>query len=380
MSLIAYTAPRRSHQLFAAALLCQALAQLAKGSAVVLPLLFLTWELGGAKDVARGKKPLLRRQLWLTASFLLGVAIFLVQFKVATRAGVVVKAPDLTLLARIGGIIRTFNAMLVKVLLPVDLTYDYDIPWPSGLPPFSEWLLPLAVVLMLALLAWQRRWQLFTLSLLPLLTLAPYLNIIPLRHNVSGQIVFYDHYLLFFLVACVPLLSTLLVRVPPRWQRLAAVSSLLLALVWSACGFRLYGFWKNRETLYGRVIHVSPDLPKGYMFLGRLYFDNGRYEEAKPLFHRLLATKAWFPAFGDALRYLGDCYAFTGDYAQAEEAYRRYLKVMPRDISAMQNLSSALISLGKLSEAEEVILGWLAVAPDDPSAQFNLQLVRKGRK
>jgi len=378
LALLAYTAPRRSRKMLAAALLCQGLAQLSKGSAVVLPLMFLVWELGEARGYGHQDiRPLFRRLSWLTLSLLLAACIFIFQLKVAAKVGLVGSMPDLSLLDRIGAVVRTFNTMLMKLLLPINLCFEYDIPWPVGLPLFAEWILPASVVLALGTLAYKRQWLFLALSLLPLLTLLPYLNIIPLKHNIKGQLVFYDHYMLFFLVASTPLLAAVLVKALKKWQRAAIYFCLLLITGYSAYNVRLYGYWKTQESLYGRIIELAPELPRSYMFMGKLYYEAGRYEEAKPYFDRIQKTKNWFPTFADAIRYQGDCLAFTGAYAQAEASYQQYLKFMPQDTKALQNLSLALIYQGKFSEAEKVILAWMSVAPDDPNALANLQFIRQ---
>lgn len=378
LSLLAYTTTRCSRKMFVAALLCQALAQLSKGSAVVLPLMFLAWEIGETgNSFFKDRQYLYERVLRLSLSLLLAVSIFIFQLKVAAKVGLVGNMPDVSILDRIGAVVRTFDTMLIKLLLPINLCFEYDIPWPVGLPPLWEWLLPAIVVSASGMLICKRQWRLFVLVLLPLLTLLPYLNILPLKHNIKGQLVFYDHYMLFFLVASTPLLATLLGKAFHNWQKATLLFCLTVTLVYSACNFKLYGYWKTQEAFYGRMIALAPELPRSYMFMGKLYYAAGRYKEAIPYFARIQTTKNWFPTFADALRYQGDCLAFTGSYPEAEKLYRQYLESMPRDIKALQNLSLTLIYQGKISEAEGVILGWLSIAPDDPNALVTLQLIHK---
>lgn len=342
-------------------------AQLSKGSAIIVPLLLL---LGGALPEQGERRR--RSLLPVAACSIVAAIIFAVQFQVALHAGVVEQGEGLGVVARVGGVIRLLNVMLVKFFYPVNLSYDYDLLWPKGFLSPLECLLPLLTLLLLCWLAFRRNWRLLLLTLLVLASLLPYSNIVPLRHNVRGQMVFYDHYLLFATMLSVPLLARLLLALGERWRTGLIPVLIILTAVVTLYDYRLHGFWKTRETLYQRIIAVGPKLPKGYLFLGKSYNEQGRYAEAIPVLEKIFTLENWFPTYVEGYRELGDAYAYSGRYADAERAYRRHLEYQPKDRGSLQNLSSALIEQRKCQDARAVILQWLAYYPDDRNAGYNL--------
>lgn len=368
LSLRCHLSKERTPATFIATGIFMVLAQLSKGSAVILPMLFLL------ADLVRGVAPSIRRNLRPAAVYAaVATGIFLIQFKVALTAGVVDKSGSHGVLERIGGVIRAVNAMLVKFLYPVNLAYDYDLPWPDGIPP-AESILPVLLLLYLLWLVLRERRQLLALCLLPLVTILPYSNIVPLRHNMAGRMVFYDHYLLFAIVLCAPLLTRMLLGFSDLWRRRALLFMLLISVGLAAYDFRLYGFWQTRESLYGRIIAVSPMLPKGYLFLGKSYLEQGRHVEAVGVLQKIFTLEGWYPTYLEAYRELGNAYAYIGRYAEAEQEYRRHLQHLPRDRGSLQNLSAALIMQEKYGEAREIILQWIGYYPEDQDARYNLQL------
>lgn len=351
-------------------ILFMALAQLSKGSAIILPALFVVCELA---HPGSGKRSF--RRLLLPALYsLVAVAIFALQFKVALRAGVVTSSEGLGLVQHAGGIVRSVNVMLGKLIYPLHLSYDYDLLWPKGFPPLPEFLLPVSILALLGWLVLHRKWQLFYLCCLALLTLVPYANILRLRHNVSGQMVFYDHYLLFATMLAVPVLAIVLLHTQGKWRAMSVAGIISLSVAMTCYNYQLYGFWKTREALYQRIIAVTPQLPKGYLFLGKTYNEQGRYAEATAVLTKLIATKNWFPTYLEGYRELGNAYAFSGRLAEAVDVYRQHLAYQPRDRITLQNLSAALVEQQKYREALEVINAWQSHYPDDQDALHNRQL------
>lgn len=369
LSLCCYLSKENSWKKFFGVLFFMVLAQLSKGSAVILPGLFWVCELFIGRNWQSAKR------LFLPAvSSLLAVFIFVAQFRVAYRAGVVEKSADIDLISRFGGTIRSLDMMLGKFFLPVNLSYDYDFIWPKGLPSFQEWLLPLAVVSALLLMLYKKRYEFLSISLLMLLTLVPYCNMIPLHHNNSGQMVFYDHYLLFATMLCASLLTMLLLALQERARIKGVAAAIVLSMLLTSYNFYLFRFWKDRESLYSRIIQISPSLPKGYLFLGKALNEKGRYKESIDTLSRLFTLNNWFPVYLEAYREIGNAYAFSGQMSAAETAYRNHLEYQPKDRTTLQNLSATLIAQSKYEDARAIILSWLTYYPGDSDAIHNLQL------
>lgn len=369
-----YIAPSPTPRKTAGALVLMSLAQLSKGSGIVVPLLFVLYEMFD-RSTARSLKQRFAR---LAPFVAVSAVIFAAQFLVAYRSGVVAAEPVSSLEVRLGGIVRTFSFMLQKFFVPVNLTYDYDLMWPKAFP-VAELLLPSLLLAFLGYLAWKRRGRQLMAVLLALVTLAPYLQLVPLAHNLPGQIVFYDHYLLFSTVLLAVPLTGLLLSLTARRKELLAVPA-IVACCWLAYDFYLAGFWQTRETLYTRLVATSPALPKGYLFLGRTYLETERYEEAKQTLAGVFRSKQWNPTFAEVYQALGDANAFSGNYPAAEKSYRTYLTYKPDDLKSLQNLSSTLIQMGRLPEAQEVLQTLLRYYPADPIGRSNLALVAQQQK
>jgi len=72
---------------------------------------------------------------------------------------------------------------------------------------------------------------------------------------------------------------------------------------------------------------------------GKLYFDSGDLEKAKPFLER--ASKL-DPESGAVYRYLGDCYAADNLTQDAISAYKKALKHNPHDAASMSSLGCLL--------------------------------------
>lgn len=372
LSIRCYLSERKVWISTTSAIFFMVLAQLSKGSAVILPGIFLCCELMTVW-LKRDRLKLHR----VAAAGLLAVVIFIAQFRIALKAGVVEKNIEIDLLSRIGGVIRSFNMMIVKFLLPINLSYDYDFVWPHGLPPVKEWLLPLCVAGLLILLIVRRNWGIFLVATMLLLTLMPYANIIPLRHNSVGQMVFYDHYLLFATVISASLLTIVLLPFDRKWQLAQVVAFTVCIVPLAGYNSYLFRFWQTRESLYRRIIQIAPALPKGYLFLGETLNEKGRYNEAIDIFDRLLSLDNWFPTYLKVYRDIGDAHAFSGQLPEAVKFYRSYLQYQPKDRGVLQNLSAALIGLGQYGDAKVTIMTWLSHYPDDAEAKYNMQICER---
>jgi len=347
------------------------LAQLSKGTAVILPVLFLLYDLSYWKDRGLFKK---RLPFLVSCFFAVGV-IFSYQYSIALKAGVVETGP-LSWGSRAGGIARTANAAIENMLLPVNLTYQYDLKWPLSLNVGQEWILPVLLALAAAYLISKRPRYFFPVMLI-LVPFLPYSNFIPLKHGMTGQMTFYDHYLLFSCFAATPLLTGLglsAAALPLKRVLLMALSVCLLIM--AVYDNRLADHWKTRETLYLHTIEVSPEQSRSYVFLGQAYIDAGRYDDAIFWLKKGLATEqgASDPEF---YQLLGDAFAFSERYPQAESYYKRHLVHKKNDLKTLQNLSSTLIMLGKKEEAKEMIARWLELSPGDPAAAENLRTLDK---
>lgn len=353
----------------ALALLFAVLSQLSKGTAVVLPLILFAYEYLYREDGSL-KKALLR-----TFPFFLSAAlIFWVQFQVAS-ASHVVGEQGLSAGARLGGIARTVSTAPLKILFPVNLSYEYDIRWPESFNFGLEWAVPVFLAFMLAWLFIGKRHKALFLCLLAVVPFLPYTNAVPLKHVVPGNIVYYDHYLLFTMAGLAPLLTRGALSLPRSMDKALLALALITAFAYAAVDFRLAGFWQTQAGLYERIISVSPRLARSYYFLGKDYLDKEKYDRALELFRKASSMGQTPP--DNYYSWLGNAYAFSGDYENAAAAFREHLRSKPDEKAAMQNLSSALIMMGRHDEAAALVEKVLIKYPADADALYNRRVIEE---
>jgi hypothetical protein len=144
------------------------LSQLSKGTAVMLPFIFFAYEYLYKEDRS------LKKALFRTSPYIVPAGvIFWFQFQVASGSNVI-GAAGLTAGERVGGIVRTVSTAAWKVVFPVNLSYDYDIPWPGSFNFGVEWVVPVSVIAMLTYLFLKKRYKVLFLCLLALIPFSLY--------------------------------------------------------------------------------------------------------------------------------------------------------------------------------------------------------------
>lgn len=346
-------------------------AQLSKGTAVVLPLILFLYSWLFRDE---GRRPLVALRE-TSVYFVAGAILFAFQFGIALESGVVDSYSELSLAQRVGGFVTTLHLAVSHFVWPFDLSYEYDVSWPAGLGAPKHWLLPLLVLLGMSILAVRKNFRALFLCALVSVPFLPYSNLVPLKHGVSGNLVFYDHYLLLSVLCVPPLLVRSLAALKGRWHSLALIVMAVASILLAVHAHEVSKTWLTEESLYAHIVETSPKLQRGYLFLGRSHLKDDRFEQAAHWLQKGIEVghPQPDPAFYQAL---GDAYAFSGRFDQAERNYRIHLQHSPNDVKTLQNLSSTLIMLQRYDQARLIIQQWLAVSPDDPAALMNLTLLK----
>jgi tetratricopeptide (TPR) repeat protein len=129
------------------------------------------------------------------------------------------------------------------------------------------------------------------------------------------------------------------------------------------------------EGLLGRLkVKNSLDVANSLNRLARLYYDQGRYSDAEPLFIRALTINeqqfgASHPNTANSLNNLAQLYKSIGRYSDAEPLYLFALAVReqqlgtnhPDTAGSLNNLASLYYSIGRYSDAEPLFVRALAI-------------------
>ena len=98
----------------------------------------------------------------------------------------------------------------------------------------------------------------------------------------------------------------------------------------------------------------------------------GRLREAENSFRKAIKLK---PNLGEIYSNLGNALSDMGKLKEAELVTRKAININPNSASAYSNLGSTLIDLGKSNEAESALRQAIKLQPDFAEAYFNLSFV-----
>ncbi len=390
---------------------CLVLALLSKPTATPLPILLLVldyWPLGRLSPAKAGRaRPsrIILEKLPLLAISALSAAITVIsQGRTAT-----IGMPGQRATPSIPLVLGYFGPFyLSKIAWPLELSAFYRIPQPFTFANPTLLLTLTATLVIIAALALSLRWTrafvagaiFFVMAILPTTGVITFTNVIAS-----------DKYAYLPIVG--PLLT--LAWCLGRWidkskllrtssgSRVAAVSALVAVLAAeTALTRRQLGYWQTTETLYGRMLELTPDSWLLYQGLGVHYADTGDYaraitayeqglrldpntaslmynignahlrlgqpEEAMTWYERALRTEE----SSDAHNNLGHALTQLGRLSEAITHYQRAIELRPRNNGARNNLAVAFAQSGRLDEAIAQLRAVLELAPENPRAWGNL--------
>lgn len=134
--------------------------------------------------------------------------------------------------------------------------------------------------------------------------------------------------------------------------------------------YHMQGKNKEAETALKKAQKLNPgDLCAIYQ-LGRLYYNEERYQEAIEVFKEQIDIKPTAISY----HFLGASYSYLDKFKEAREAYLEALRVDPNYTNVYVYLGHASYALGRLSEAVEAYRKAIKAKPDDVVARVSLGL------
>lgn len=376
LALSAYTGyvRRRKWGLYAVAILCFAASLMSKPMAVTMPLVLLLldfWPLrrratGNCGDRRRGPSLawLVGEKLPFIAISLAGAALVWVA---QNSGGAVVGLEELSLAGRFALIPVAYAAYLVKTFWPLHLSLFY--PYPTPFPPpwqTTACILALAGVSAVSFFQRERRPYLVVGWLLYLTTLLPVIGII----KVGDQFIA-DRYTYFPLVWIFVALVWGVADLGAGLRHARAACALLGVAVLSsfvALTCAQARTWRTSISAFEQAVRVRQDswLLKGY--LGVLYGQNGRHEEAARLLGEVRVLR---PGDAEILFYLGTSLNELGRHEEGIETLEEAVRLAPR-VAAYNNLGLGYSRTGRHREAAAALKKALEIAPDSVVSLANL--------
>ncbi len=365
----------RSRRSYALALGLFFLGLLSKAAIVTLPLALLAifWWKRGTISWRRDVVPLIPLFFFSAAS---GLMTRWVEYgNIASRASVLALSPiDRCLIAG-----RAFWFYLWKLLWPSNLMFVYP-RWEINATVWWQYIFPLAVLGLLALLWSLRRWSRAPLAgvLVYIVLLLPSLGFANIYFFLYSFVADHWQYLacLGIITPCasgIVLLAGQLKSWQPWFERgtIVLLAGTLLLLTWQQS--RMYS---NAETLYRTTIARNPACWLAYDHLVEILYQTDRIAEAMNLFREELRIN---PA--EAHYNLGFALLRKGRTSEAIDQYEQALRINPDYADVRNNLASALVMTGRFSEAIDQCNEVLRIDPSSSEAHNNLgnALAQTGR-
>jgi len=140
-------------------------------------------------------------------------------------------------------------------------------------------------------------------------------------------------------------------------------------------GLFLQGDLKGAAAAFQRVTEADPNIPDGWVNIGRAAVQEGDMERARTVLEKALALS---PTLARANFFYAKVLRSDGNYAGAAERLRKVLEQYPRDRVALNDLGRVYFLQRKYDDALKVLDSVLAIDPEDLQAHYNLMLCYSG--
>ena len=388
------------------------LAMVSKETAIVLPLLILSYEFIFKRDTIPNRRHLTRRLITNYAGYIAvgGFYLFL-RFYLIHNPGEWVEYPGNSIFVNFIMMTKVIGYYLKLLFIPAPLNADYVVPLTYS--PADGAFIVSAILLIITAILLVKKCRLSGIWIFSVLwffvTLLPVLNIIPINNIIA------ERYLYIPGIGFTMLLGSILTHRVSDYGKYKVFRIGLLAVVcplfiW--CTVSRNRIWLNEFTFSTETIRRSPGSFRMYNDLGYFYYHNGmidaaihafrnsiqiRFDQARA--HCNLGAAYALKGLNDAaieefkvaisLNYqypqvhnnLGIIYKRKGMLDDAINEYRKALKLNPYDAEVYNNLGSVLIDQGRFDEALSEIEKAVKIRRNFALAHYNIAVVyfKKGQ-
>jgi protein O-mannosyl-transferase len=259
---------------------------------------------------------------------------------------------------------------LGSLVWPFDLNFIYP-RWSIDGTVWWQWLFPLAVVALLALLWALRRRARTPLAVFLLFvgTLFPVLGFVNLYGALYSRV--WDHWQYLADLAPLALADAALARVGPRFRPAGLAAGVALCVLLGVLTWRRCGDFRNDETLYRTTLARNPDCWMAHNNLGQILAltPTGLPEAIE---HYAAAVRL-DPGLAELHFNLANALAKAGGLTGAVDEYKAALRLAPDYAAAHNALGNVLARIdGRLPEAIAQYEQALRITPEIPDIHNNL--------
>ncbi len=354
------------------ALLCFALALMAKAMVVTLPFILLLldyWPLNRMRNFTR-------MLLEKIPFFALTVASCVITYLAQHRGGAMASLTQVSLHYRLFNIPMAYVEYLLKLFWPVNLALIY--PLPEKISPFAVAAAVTLLVLITAV-AWFARkrspyglmgWLWFVGTLVPVIGLV----------QVGGAAMA-DRYSYFPSIGIFLAVTLGVSDALARFHIPKPVLATLAVLVLGAClalTHRQVSYWRDDVALFSHAVAVTKDNDSAYLNLGYAYEKIGRKDLAMEDYRAAMKID---PERIEAHNNLANLLDDTGRTNEALAEYQEALNLNPKYVAAHNNLGTMYVEMGRFDEAMKQYQESAQLDPNEWHAPYLMgkALLKQGR-
>ncbi len=159
---------------------------------------------------------------------------------------------------------------------------------------------------------------------------------------------------------------------PPPAATVAGDAS---AAVSRAQGLRRQGLYDSALSELQRAVAINPKLTTAYLGMGDIYRETGNFAQAEGAYRKAAEVE---PGSFDAQYLHGLALQLLDRLTESVRAYLRALTIRPNDFNANLNLATAYLQLGEPHQALPYAQGAVRLRSDSAAARVNLGAVYAG--
>ncbi|MGQ9645230.1 MAG: hypothetical protein ACUVWO_01670 [Thermodesulfobacteriota bacterium] len=362
---------------FALVLVSIVMAILSKPSAIVFSAVLLIYEIGFGKSDWIG----FVKRHWV----FFGVCIFLsavfasVVMLIMLRAGGIKPYHGGSFLNNLLISFYVFFYNIKLLIFTINYSPAYTIRAPYPLLNLQTFLVVGAFFLLVGLSIWSlKKTKVFFFSFFFfLVTLLPYLNIIPISTLLADRYLFIASFAYCFLlgIGFDRLYSFVHPRFSEAFFRLMAVALYLFLLVgYSFMTIQQNTIWKNSYTLWSDAVEKYPESNTANALMGVVYMDLGMNEEAAKYLEKAVRI---LPIDYESRNNLGIVYGRLDRPEKALKELMAAISLKPESYAININLSVFYQRQKEYKKSEEILKNLISKHPKDASLHFRLGLLYK---
>jgi len=353
------------------------LAVLSKPSAIVFPGVILVYEIAQRKN--RWIEFIRNHWLFFALSILISIIFASILIKVMLDAGGVKPYRGGTFFNNFLISFYAFFYNLKLLLITINYSAAYTISVSNPILGPRTFIFIGTTILLIGLAFWSLKYTktIFFSFFFFLITLLPYLNIIPISTILADRYVFIASFSNCFLIGIVfnRFYTFTSKKFSMSFFRLLAITLFLFLLIsYSFMTIWQNRIWKNSYTLWADALEKYPDSNTANAIMGVVYMEFGMDEKAAEYLERAVEI---LPYDYQSRNNLGIVYGRLEQPDKALKELMTAIRLKPEDDTIKINLSAFYQRKKEYKKAEEVLSFLLSKNPQNAQLHFRLGMVYK---